>query len=75
MLHLISKLCLLTSLSIGSIYAFEYKLEPKQVSEILKELKSKNKLKFSIEKTNSYFYINWKYYKNKDVKYEVKIVE
>ena len=33
MLHLISKLCLLTSLSIGSIYAFEYKLEPKQVSE------------------------------------------
>lgn len=48
---------------------------PKQATEILKDLKSKNKLKFAKEKKNNYFYIRWKYYKNKDIKYKVKIIE
>ena len=33
MLHLTSKILLLTSLSLGNIYGFEYKVEPKKVSE------------------------------------------
>lgn len=61
----------------NEIYEFTLKIGymPKQTNEILKALKDKNSLKFSEEKKNNYFYIAWKYYKDNDIRYEVKIIE
>ncbi len=61
----------------NEIYEFTLKTGymPKQSNEILKDLKSKNKLEFLEDKKNNYFYISWKYYKDNDIKYEVKIIE
>jgi len=46
---------------------------PNQTSEVLKRLKKENKLQFN--KESQYFYIGWKYFKNNDIKYKVKLVE
>ena len=61
----------------NEIYEFTLKMGymPKQTNEILKVLKNNNILKFSKEKKNNYFYIAWKYYKDEDIRYEVKIIE
>ncbi|MCF6340737.1 MAG: three-Cys-motif partner protein TcmP [Sulfurimonas sp.] len=61
----------------NELYKFTLKAGymPKQINEILKILKKNNKLKFSDDKTNNYFYIAWQYYKDNDIRYEVKIIE
>jgi three-Cys-motif partner protein len=46
---------------------------PKQASEVLKQLN--DGLEFDRDVRKNSFYISWKYYKNKDIKYKVKIIE
>ncbi len=61
----------------NEIYEFTLKagFMPKQTNEIMKNLKDDNKLNFSEDKKNNYFYVSWKYYKDDDIRYEVKIIE
>lgn len=61
----------------NEIYKFSLKIGflPKQVSEVLKNLKDRNVLIFDDENKNNYFYIGWKYYRSSDIKYKVKFIE
>lgn len=48
---------------------------PKHSNEILKDLFKNHKLEFDRDVRKNSFYLNYGYYKNKDIKYKAKIIE
>jgi three-Cys-motif partner protein len=48
---------------------------PKHSNDILKDLSNNNKLEFDKKIRKNSFYINYNHYKNKDIKYKVRVIE